>query len=70
MKDINGTTTFPTREQLMGNVFSVYLQMPVLLYLNFEVRIGIMAALRNATGSDELCIYEHQDFRVSYFEEG
>ena len=69
-KDESGVITFPTADQLRGNVFSVYLQMPVLFYLDFEIRAGLMQALRNATGSNNLCICRHQDFRVSYFEEG
>ena len=69
-KNSSGSTTFPTANQLENNVLSIYFQMPVLFYLDFEIRAGLMLALRSATGSSNLCIYRHQDMRVSYFEEG
>ena len=69
-KNSRGSTTFPTANQLENNVLSIYFQMPVLFYLDFEIRAGLMLALRSATGSSNLCIYRHQDMRVSYFEEG
>ena len=69
-KDSTGSIIFPTANQLENNVLSIYFQMPVLFYLDFEIRAGLMAALRSATNSSNLCIYRHQDMRVSYFEEG
>ena len=74
---MNGTTTFPTSNDTQS-AFTIALQMPILLFLDVEVREGIMEAIKESLrigGADqsmdaaELCVYRVQQYAPGTFNE-
>ena len=79
-KDVNGTITFPIAPNDTMSAFTIGLQMPLLLFMDYEVRAGLMQAVAESINAgagsgnpvmntENLCIYRVQQYVPATFNE-